>query len=159
MYLGIQWNLCIVVTGHSVKQPPQYYSHLLRSLVIQRPIFEPLLNSYLSITATDLWPIGDHYREVSLYYISTPTPIPERFPHVHNVHVHVHYTFVLHVHVCVHIETLLSRWPHTQCTCILQTNRQHAFFHNRRCLCACIIHKHPAFISFHVHVCTMQKQL
>ena len=49
-------------SGPLVKQPPHYYSHLLRSIMAHISI------STTSLLATSLlWPIGNHYREVSLY--------------------------------------------------------------------------------------------
>ena len=52
----------------TAKQPPHYSSHVPTQPACDT--FAPLLSS---ITATNLLPVGDHYRKVSLYHINHHT--------------------------------------------------------------------------------------
>ena len=86
-------------------QPPHYYSHLLRSLlIIMACIYlHHILNSHLSIAATNLWPVGDH--NLGRFHCSTASLQSPLLVHgpcgmVHVLGVRIIFIFVFSVTDC-----------------------------------------------------------
>ena len=59
-----------VYNGHCISRSPLYNSQVTESQMGLQCAFQPALTGHLSITATFLGPKGDHYRQVSLYYLN-----------------------------------------------------------------------------------------
>ena len=63
-----------VYSGHCISRSPLYNSQVTESQMGLQCAFQPALTGHLSITASFLGPKGDHYRQVSLYYIFLVVP-------------------------------------------------------------------------------------